>query len=206
LPCKYPHFGKETDKWHAKQILEQVSFADMPAFLDYARAEAGKTRFDVQSLGGVKQYLASYLASRERRAASTAATAARQQRTADEGLQAAYISFRRSRAKAIFQTLPAEQKAAIEALAKGGSKNAFSAKAGSLGSLMLELDIAKITAERDLLRFHRRALPSVPVPCRPPNPHRRRGHTDGQYSSFLERQPRSEYAGFVIEVARPGAG
>jgi hypothetical protein len=36
--------------------------------------------------------------------------------------------------------------------------------------------------------------------------HRRRGHADGQYSSFLERQPRSEHAGFVIEVARPGAG
>ena len=79
-----------------------------------------------------------------------------QQRAADEALQAAYIGFRRSRAKAIFQTLPAEEKVVIEALAKRGSKNGFSAKTGSLGSLMLDLDIAKITAER-----HSDRIPSL---------------------------------------------
>ena len=147
-PLKLIPYVSSKEVETAKQILEQVSFAEIPAFLDYARAEAARTKFDVQSLGGVKQYLASYLASRDRRAASTAATAARQQRTADEALQAAYIGFRRSRAKAIFQSLSAEERASIAALAKGGSKIAFSAKTGSLGSLMLELDIARITAER----------------------------------------------------------
>ena len=39
----------------------------MPAFLDYALAEAAKTRFDLQTLGGVKQYLNGYLQSRQRR-------------------------------------------------------------------------------------------------------------------------------------------
>ena len=155
-PLKLIPYVSSKEVETAKQLLERVSFAEIPAFLDYARAEAGKTRFDVQSLGGVKQYLASYLASRDRRAASNAATAAQQQHTADEALQAAYIGFRRSQAKALFQTLPAEERASIEASAKGRSKNAFSAKTGSLGSLMLELDIAKITAER-----HSDRIPSL---------------------------------------------
>src|SRR5208282_3276802 len=44
----------------AKYLLTHVPFADIPDFLDYALAEAKKTRFDVQTLGGLKQYLSRY--------------------------------------------------------------------------------------------------------------------------------------------------
>ena len=44
----------------AKYLLARVPFADIPDFLDYALAEAKKTRFDVQTLGGLKQYLSRY--------------------------------------------------------------------------------------------------------------------------------------------------
>src|ERR1700681_843806 len=44
----------------AKQLLTTISFEEVPAFLDYALAEARRTNFDVQTLGGIKQYLAGY--------------------------------------------------------------------------------------------------------------------------------------------------
>jgi hypothetical protein len=40
----------------AKELLAYVPMADIPEFIDYALAEAEKTRFPVQTLGGVKQY------------------------------------------------------------------------------------------------------------------------------------------------------
>ena len=51
----------------AKYLLARVPFEDISDFLDYALAEAKKTRFDVQTLGGLKQYLSRY---QERRACS----------------------------------------------------------------------------------------------------------------------------------------
>ena len=45
----------------AKELLAHLSMAQIPEFLDYALAEAGKTRFDPQTLGGVRQYLQGYL-------------------------------------------------------------------------------------------------------------------------------------------------
>jgi hypothetical protein len=147
-PLKLIPYVSSKEVETAKQLLEKVSFAGIPAFLDFALAEAGKTRFDVQTIGGLKQYLSSYLAAADRRTASHAARTAKQQRDDDEALQIAYVGFRRSRAKTIFQSLPAEEVAAIEDLAKGGKKTAFSANIGSLDSFILDLAIANITADR----------------------------------------------------------
>lgn len=133
----------------AKQLLEEVSFAEIPAFFDFALAEAGKTNFDVQTLGGLKQYLSSYLAAADHRKTSGAARAAKQQRDADQTLQIAYVGFRRSRATAIFQSLPAQDRASIAALAEGGnSKTAITTKIGYIGSFVRDLAIANITADR----------------------------------------------------------
>lgn len=41
----------------AKELLAHVTLEDMPDFLDYALREAGKTRFDLRTLGSVRQYL-----------------------------------------------------------------------------------------------------------------------------------------------------
>ncbi len=46
----------------AKQLLAELTYEDIPAFLDYAFAEARRTNFDMQTLGGVRQYLAGYQA------------------------------------------------------------------------------------------------------------------------------------------------
>ena len=50
----------------------------MSDFLDYALAEAGKTRFDLQSLGGVRQYLNRFLQAKQRRTSTKVAAATRQ--------------------------------------------------------------------------------------------------------------------------------
>src|SRR6266478_122093 len=62
----------------AKGLLAHLSLAQIPDFLDYALAEAGKTRFDLQTLGGVRQYLHGYRQNRERQNSSKAAAAVRQ--------------------------------------------------------------------------------------------------------------------------------
>jgi hypothetical protein len=56
----------------AKEILTEITFEEAPTFLDFALAAARETNFDVQTLGGVCQYLARHKA---RRAASVSAAA-----------------------------------------------------------------------------------------------------------------------------------
>jgi hypothetical protein len=42
----------------AKELLTEITMDEAPAFLDFGLAEAAKTKFDVQSVGGLRQYLA----------------------------------------------------------------------------------------------------------------------------------------------------
>jgi hypothetical protein len=48
----------------AREILQVIPFAEISEFLDYALGEAKRTNFDVQTLGGVRQYLAGYQAAK----------------------------------------------------------------------------------------------------------------------------------------------
>ena len=131
----------------AKHLLKQVPFEEVSDFLDYALSEAKKTRFDVQTLGGLKQYLAGYHQSRDRRAAAKAAAEARQIREWEEADRMAYDRYRRAQADELFETLPAEEREIIERLART-SNRPFVAGDGSLASTMYVLARARITAER----------------------------------------------------------
>src|ERR1700675_3796136 len=91
----------------------------MPNFLSYGLAEAKKTNFDVQTLGGLKQYLAGYLQHRETRAATQAAQATRAARDREEAAQIAYDQYRRQTAERIFAALPSTEQAVIEDMASG---------------------------------------------------------------------------------------
>src|ERR1700730_7229075 len=62
-------FVPSKDVEPAKLILATLGFEEVPLFLDYALTEAKNTNFDIQTLGGTKQYLASFLALRERKVA-----------------------------------------------------------------------------------------------------------------------------------------
>src|SRR5665811_168329 len=102
----------------AKELLAHLNLAQIPEFLDYALAEAGKTRFDLQTLGGVRQYLNGYQQSRERRTATKTAAEARQSEQRQTQLRMDYDQYRRTEAQRLFEGLPAGEQAAIEARAR----------------------------------------------------------------------------------------
>lgn len=130
----------------AKYILTQLSFEQVPDFIDYGLAQAKKTRFDVQSLGGLRQYLDGYL---ERQQTVAAQRAGQSKRDAEERAtkqRIEYSNYRRLQADRLFITLSAGERAAIEAAAR--AKSPRSSTKGSLAEIMLDIDRARITAEK----------------------------------------------------------
>jgi len=131
----------------AKELLAHVGMEQMPDFLDYALAEAGKTRFDLQTLGGVKQYLNSYLQIRQQRAAARAIAAASQADERQTRLRMDYDQYRHTTAEDLFQRLPADEQAAIEALARSKS-NSGGCGASYMAKTLVRLEKVRLTIER----------------------------------------------------------
>jgi hypothetical protein len=131
----------------AKELLACLSMAQIPDFLDYALAEAGKTRFDPQTLGGVRQYLNRYQQDIEKRNSSKAAAAARQSQEWQTQLRMDYDQYRRTEAQRQFDLLPAGEQAVIEALAStklaaGGRISEF------MAPTLLRAERLRLTIER----------------------------------------------------------
>ena len=140
----------------AKFILERIGFDHAPDFIDYALAQAKKTRFDVQSLGGVRQYLDDYVAQSEARAARQAAQKQREATEKATQQRVEYSNYRRLQADRIFASLAAKEQAAINNAAR--AKLPHSRGAGSLADIMLGIERARITAEKypdHILSFER---------------------------------------------------
>jgi hypothetical protein len=130
----------------AKFILSHVSFEQVSDFIDYGLTQAKKTRFDVQTLGGLKQYLVGYLATHKQRGARQAAHNKREAEEKATRQRAEYSHFRRLQADRLFATLPAQEQSAIEFAARG--KGQRGAEKGSLGQIVLGIERARITAEK----------------------------------------------------------
>jgi hypothetical protein len=143
-PASSIAFVPSKDVETAKQVLAAICFDEVPAFLDYALAEARKTDFDIQSLGGVKQYLAGYLSFRQRRGAEKVRNAARKEAEQLEARTLAYDHFRRTQAVDLFPTLPAGEREVIETMARASAAK-FS---GSLRDRMFELGKVRFTIGR----------------------------------------------------------
>jgi len=131
----------------AKYLLSRVPFADIPDFLDYALAEAKKTHFDVQTLGGLKQYLSRYQERHTQRAAAKETKARRQAEEKATQRRMDYDRFRRAAADRLFSSLPAKEQAAIESAARAKAPR-FGWGSGSLAQTMFEIERARITAQR----------------------------------------------------------
>ena len=130
----------------AKYLLTHISFEQMSDFIDYGLAQAKKTRFDVRSLGGLKQYLAGYIAHRDE---FTARQATRTTRDAEEKATHArteYSHFRRLQADRLFATLSAHEQATIEAAARGTGPRV--SEKGSLGQIVFGIERARIVADK----------------------------------------------------------
>ena len=137
-------FVNSKDVGTAKLLLTKIAFDDIPAFLDYALAEARSTRFDVQTLGGLRQYMSGYLATRGRRADERAKEITRMAAERETALRAEYDHYRRMEAARIFDGLPKAQREAIEVEARP-HLTSFS---GSLRKQMLEVRKRMLTGQR----------------------------------------------------------
>jgi hypothetical protein len=144
-------FATSKDVEAGRQLLSRLAMSEMPAFIDYALAEARKTAFDVQTLSGIKQYMAGYLASKRERASEAARERQQrlQQRREEEEL--AYERARRAAAEELFRALTPAEQAEIDARA-----NTYGGK--------LRGDMARLVSGRNKVRaiieLHSDKLPS----------------------------------------------
>lgn len=129
---------------NARQLLADIPFAEMRTFLDFALAEARTTNFDVQTLGGVRQYVDRYRLARDARQAAATREKADRERKAELDALAAYESYRRTEASTIFASLPPAEQTAIE-LAAASKSRSFT---GPLGETMRTRAICTLTLER----------------------------------------------------------
>jgi hypothetical protein len=131
----------------AKEFLAHLSLAQIPDFLDYALAEAGKTRFDLQTLGGVRLYLHRYQQSRVREDSSKAAAAVRQAEQRQTQLRLDYDQYRRSQAQRLFDSLPPGEQASIESLARA-KLSAGGPTADYMAQTVIRMEKLRLTIER----------------------------------------------------------
>jgi len=115
----------------AKLILTQIPLDEASSFIDYALTAAQRTGFNVQTLGGLKQYIAPYQADRHRRQVAAVRRAAEATEAAAKAQQVAYEDYRRAAALRIFEGLPPEIQRSMKA--EISSKQSFS---GPLGEFM----------------------------------------------------------------------
>jgi hypothetical protein len=140
-PVSSVAFVNSKDVKTAKQILAELTFDEAPAFLDFALAAARETKFDVQTLGGLRQYLARYKAKQTAQSAATREKAAREKREAE---RLAYDHYRRQEAASLFRSLPAKEQQVIEQSAEAAAARF----GGSLRTSMRGVYRAQITAQR----------------------------------------------------------
>jgi hypothetical protein len=131
----------------AKELLAHLSMAQLPDFLDYALAEAGKTRFDPQTLGGVRQYLNGYQQSRVRQDSSRAAATARQAEQRQTQLRMDYDQYRRTEAGRVFDRLSGDEKAAIESLVHA-KLSPRGLTTGYMAETLMRVEKLRLTIER----------------------------------------------------------
>jgi hypothetical protein len=105
----------------ARQILDAVSFDEVGKFIEFGLAQAQKTNFEVQTIGGLKQYLTAY---KREKASGEARRAADDSRGADarnEALKAAYEQFLTKKADAILASLPPSEQVAVRESARASA-------------------------------------------------------------------------------------
>ena len=141
------------DKETAKALLTSIPFEEIEGFIDYALAEAKKTKFEPQSIGGIRQYVPAYLQSREHEARANAAEAAKLAQDREDAARLAYERFRRFSIDQLFDTLPKGERAIIEGLARSGNTTGYAAANPAFAKTMYEHARARITAERHAERI-----------------------------------------------------
>lgn len=127
----------------ARELLTRVPFEEFSDFIDYALAEARTTNFDVQTLGGIRQYLPGYQSARAVRKKAKEAEAALRIQESKETERRAHEAARRKAAAALYDTLSPAEKQIID-----GKARAYAAKfRGTLADSMLDFGRIRFTIE-----------------------------------------------------------
>ena len=131
----------------AKALLKAVPLARMDEFLSYALSEARKTNFDLQTLGGVRQYLNSYLLTAGRREAEKSSAATHRVQDNEVQMRADYDRYLSHAVEQLLHSLPAAEQSDIDHLAR--SKMQFSSDgAGFLAKVLLAFERARLLTNR----------------------------------------------------------
>ncbi len=138
----------------ARQILGAINFDDIGDFIAFGLAEAARTRFDVQSLGGLRQYLPGYIQAKQRRVEIKAATDRRSESDRQDALRKAYDRFWSEEADKLMVGLSDSERAAIEAAAR------LSGAPGSRGTGSLAAALRRGACRRLAAARHPERIPS----------------------------------------------
>src|SRR6266851_5485291 len=131
----------------AKELLQTISLDRMSDFLDFALSEARGTRFDLQTLGGVRQYVNNYLRTLDRRATEKTKTSARLVQEAEEQLRSKYAAYLRTAVGKLLESCPSHEKVAIEDLARAKARTPVGGT-GFLSKTLFELERTRVTIDR----------------------------------------------------------
>ena len=144
-PVQSIAFVPSKDVETAKQFLSEMPFAEIEDFINYGLNEAARSNFNVQTLGGLKQYLAPYLRQKSNRTVATQVNDRHSVKERDQRERyAAYTAQQASRSAGLLAGLPATEQAEIRALAAAKA----SGLPGSLQARMIDFHTARITAKR----------------------------------------------------------
>jgi len=131
----------------ARQILGQISFDQIDAFLSYALRAAKRTNFEVQSLGGLRQYVAGFQQHRSHQLAEDQAVARRRATEREDTIRLAYGQFWRSNIERLFASLSKREQSSVEEQARAALQQSGRGD-GPLAKTLLSLERCRITAAR----------------------------------------------------------
>ena len=136
------------DRKTAQNILEQVPFAEAEQFINFALEGAQKTKFDMQTLGGLVQYIPGYLASRKALKTHQRTLDERKEREREEAERRTYDRARHDSAQALFATLPKSEQDTVDSLARAHCAGSFGRKDGPLARTLFEMARVRFITER----------------------------------------------------------
>lgn len=131
----------------AKDLLQTIPLEQMNDFLEFALSEARRTRFDLQTLGGVRQYLNSYLQAFDRRVAEKAKRSEKLVQEAEELLRAEYAGYLRHATVKLLENRPSHEKAAIENEARARARAPIGGT-GFFSNTLFEIERTRLTIDR----------------------------------------------------------
>jgi hypothetical protein len=126
----------------ARELIERLGYHEVPAFLDYAFSRARQTRYDVQRLAGLRQYVPDFLKTRDQRRRDRERDRTQEINRQEQKQLERYDDWRRKHAEIIFNALTTKEQEEIRAEA------ARRTKPGMTASMLAEINHVKIIQER----------------------------------------------------------